>query len=580
MYNWNITPHQNIIDLVNRNNSTQLQVADFSFSIPKWITAPGAKEINTTITLTALPGTGLHGEREVFYRRINLKEHIEVHPATFITQATTLHEALPDINRTYGLGLTTSDCFNEVIEVPQNGTRKSFVIHTRSESLLFVGDVAIMVGETPTPDVDAVTRRHYLVLGNVPVTRSINKFICIGADGRRSTDFVFLSNTKNITQCDISKVVQSVLEGFLVYGSFAFDLVDVDGGLIPVVAGMLVVDSFGTVKGFRAPGSFDVLPPVIYHHPAVSFTYAIDSIIGVKRYDDSGHADIFYSAELPYLPVMLRVLEDGHLLTVSPMFTGDGPFIPNQKAEMLRIDKLLPSGNLDPLFMPITVSTTSIAFQDVIVSDIAGDSDGNIFVLFGQQQGLDTSSPNLVINGKRLIPLDFNPEVSCAWNPVVKFTATGHCDDTFKHILGVYKSQVLYGLTPDRIPGPDEQRLIVKNGVVTVFVNRINPITGFLHVQPVQFNRFGDLLLMDGEAYLEQYKWTLFEGFVAQSNGLILAYGEVQTASMGLYGRPYSSVCVYNANGIVKGVLWKDFTDTIDSSAVVSQIFILEHPNV
>lgn len=107
---------------------------------------------------------------------------------------------------------------------------------------------------------------------------------------------------------------------------------------------------------------------------------------------------------------------------------------------------------------------------------------------------------------------------------------------------------------------------------------RRNPVTGYEHRQPIQFNLAGNEILLSGQGYKLQYKWTNLLNILAQSNGLFLGYGVMQSfLNSGNYGLPYSAVGRYKQNGEVDTLIWRSPGPSGTSNPVVKQVFVKEH---
>jgi hypothetical protein len=102
-------PKQILLDLINDQNSSSLQVAMLTFGLPTAATGSSPAR-DTDLILTAVQGSGYTGSVTVSYNRVDMATIPGVRATVFQKgDATKISDLIPEINTAYQLALTTDD---------------------------------------------------------------------------------------------------------------------------------------------------------------------------------------------------------------------------------------------------------------------------------------------------------------------------------------------------------------------------------------------------------------------------------------------------------------------------------------
>lgn len=570
---------------LNEANNTLLKANNFDFSAPVVDLSHG-DQVNTSLVISSKVGSGFYGEKTIYYKRTDLAELLKRGVHDLETTEFLLADIIPEVNELYSVKLEPIDYYN--VNIPNvdstNPLAKRIVpIIANPESLLFTGTCMLPLGKdiAPIVDQDNIIRNTYAVIEGLPVDKASKMFIRLKSNGDIDSSFNFLGNTNNISSFSIGKVFQLPNDRYILTGFFVFDLVLPTGSIQQITAASITVDNFGMVIGFENNVVFQSnLQLKTYEHRNYPYKFSInlasDSVSKIVRYFSNGLPDTDYVADIDFAPPMLAVDSIGRLYVVSFLYNST---ILGITFTQRSISRLTQNGTVDTTFNPIYIRSSSSLYQNIDIADICFNDDGGFFVLFTSLLGVDAGSPCPVINDVPIVPLHQSATALNSWNPVVAFNDDGSINATFNCSLPQMQGSVVYDNVVNSPPA-NTKRLVSNGGLVTFFTKRPNPITGFTHIQPLQFNELGKPQLQSGQDYLNQYKLNTITGLEIFSNGEIVVSGQMQTLTYnGEYSTPYSAVAVYNADATIKQVLFKSINAVSLSNLTVSQIFIQEQPN-
>ena len=209
--------------------------------------------------------------------------------------------------------------------------------------------------------------------------------------------------------------------------------------------------------------------------------------------------------------------------------------------------------------------------------DLCPNDAQGFYLAFAPIGGLDSSSNVPVVNGRSLLTIDVLSQTSYAWSPIARFEADGELDLSFKTTLNGHRGHTLYEPTGSPLTW-GKKAIIAEGEKIHLMTYRRNPVTGFEHRQPIQFNLSGSEVLLSGQGYKLQYKWTDLLNLISQSNGFFIGYGTMQSfLNSGNYGNAYSAVSRYKQNGEVDTVIWRSPGPSGTSDPVVKAVFLKEH---
>lgn len=585
-----------LIDLINRKNGTNLRVQDFSISDPE-VDVNAEIGTDTKVTLTPLAGSGYYGVRSQYYTRMNVDTIFGVQPITVQpTTQVSLSEFLPEINAFYGIHLKEEDIYDTAIPAydPLHPTApRSVTLAIRPTSYFFQGSYDFVFGivNNAIAEDDGVTRTYYFWVDGLPIDQVKQSLKCFNADGTQNSAFNFLSNVSDIQTWTVDKIVKLQQNGqnFLIFeGEFELAYTEYGTGTnvpLAVYGGVLVFiggEGNGTLI-VAAPNKLfsENINAVIFEHPANSFSYEIDSLnlthdSHLYRYTNEATIDATFIPAISYQPKFIRVTPDNKIYTVSDVYEGADPANNGTLTKLIRVDRLTATGAFDTTFSTLYIRSSDPAYDPVPVMDICPIDTGGCYLAFVPLRTTDISAPHPVINGTSLLQVIVGAGATYSWNPVIRLHQDGAIDNTFKHVLPGLRSPAIY--EPNGSPVTWGTKALVSEGEKTFLMTyRRNPITGYEHRQPIQFNLIGEEVLLSGQGYKHQYKWTQLLDIIPQSNGLFLGYGLMQTyQSNGTLSAPFSAIGRYKQNGEIDRLIWRSPGPVGNSNPTVKKVFLSE----
>lgn len=576
---------QILIDLINRKNGTNLRVRDFDISDPI-VNVNHLTGTDTQIILTPLVGSGYYGERSQFYTRMDVDTIFSAQAITIQpTIETTLLEFLPQINAFYGTHIKAEDVYDAPIPAYDSlhpTTPRSVTLAIKPTSYFFQGSYDFVFGivNNAVQEADGVLRTYHFWIDGLPPNQVNQSFPCYNVDGTQNTAFNFLSNVTQIDTWTVERITRGPANSFIFEGEF-----DIAFGADLTVHSYqsLKIDETGHVTGAYVNKYF---PPLyidtLFEHPDVSFKYAIEPLNLTQdshlfRYTVAGDLDTTFVPAIPYQPKFIRITPDNKVYTVSDVYEGTDPST-NALTKLIRVDRLTSLGLYDPAFTPIYIRSSDTQYDPVPVMDICPIDTGGFYLAFVPSRTTDVNAPYPIVNGVGLREVILGAGATYSWNPVIRFHQDGALDNTFKHSLPGLRSPAVY--EPNGSPLTWGTKALVSEGEKTFLMTyRRNPITGYEHRQPFQFNLVGGEVLLSGQGYKSQYKWTNLLDIISQSNGLFLGYGMMQTyQSNGTLSAPYSAIGRYKQNGEIDRLIWRSTGPVGNSNPVVKKVFLKEVP--
>lgn len=580
-------PKAVLMALINLRNNTNLDVSDFEIGAPIPC-QDAARASNTQVTITPVAGTGFYGDRTIYYDRLDLGIFNTYPAATIPINELTLYEYLPVLNALYDLHLTEADVYDAPIPAfdPANPTlRRELPVIAKADSFFFQGSYTFSFGTSnlPLPEMDGVIRRFYLYIDGLSITDVKKSLISLNANGTTNTDFTFLVNATSIDAFEVTRVYRRTDGSFVLNGNFTLVFMDGQGVPRPVsTAKGLLVSATGRVTGssmftyFDTPGKSPV-----YEAVGVPFKYVIDDAdltqqCRLYRFDEQGVTDRSFAPEITYRPEFVRITRTGKIYTISAQFVGADPHNNNLPAKLMRIDRLLPTGSFDPAFYPVFIGVSNATYAVLPIFDLCEMDTGGFSVVFKPVATSNIGSVSPVINGRKILQVDPVNNPLYSWNPVAVFNADGSQNTQFSDSLKSFSSNALYVLDSS-LEFKDTSCLYARGNLITFMTYRMNPMTGFSHRQPIQFDLSGALKLLSGQRYIEQYRFVDLKHTLMQTNGVFVAYGVLQTLqASGTYSAPYSAVVVYHADGTIHKTLWRSPGASAGALPQVTQVFLEE----
>jgi hypothetical protein len=147
--------HAILLELLKNYDGSIYPSSDYVFSDPVALTGQDAivgvtKDANgvnqpivrnTRIFLTPVAKTGNYGPRVIYYNRIHVSDLGTI--TVPIGTATTIYEALPQINTNYGIGLSQDDVVDAPLPAPDSNGYVTVTLSIKPTSVLFYGTVKV-----------------------------------------------------------------------------------------------------------------------------------------------------------------------------------------------------------------------------------------------------------------------------------------------------------------------------------------------------------------------------------------------------------------------------------------------------
>lgn len=577
-----------LFDMINATNNTQLKAEDFEVSLPEIYVGSKTKR-NTFIVISGKASTGYYGSSEIAYDRLNISDVFDRKVFSYNPQTElTLFDLIPTINEFYGIELKEEDLINVDIPAydPLHPTApRSIIISAQPASYFFTGSYTLTFGiaNIPTVEQDNIARTYYLYIGGYGLQDIKESMISLNFDGSINADFTFLVNAVGIDSYSLNRIERLKNGWFVLNGDFSLTYQNSNQELVPVSnCKSILFDITGFIIDTFAEPYFAGTSNKFYEVTNGNYKYIVDagnSSVANQVYRfraDTGFLDNTYLASINYVPSMIRVLEDGRIYTVSSPTSMPDPYNNFVPVSQIRIDRLLEDGTLDSTFNPVFIKSSDVRYSVQELYDLLPEATGTVVLYFKPTAGLSNTSPVPVVNGNRIATLNTISQIRYTWNPVIRLNADGSTDSTFNSSLQQFDEGVVMSL-PQSVMEKDNKYLVSTSQNLTVFTYRKNPITGYLHMQPLQFERNGAMHLYAGQYYVNQYQWTDLKEIFAQSNGLFLGYGSMRgILNNDTFSIPYSCFVRYSSNSAVDKVLWRSPGPTGTSNPIIERAFMDE----
>lgn len=576
------SPEEILMDEINFKNNTNLLYSKFVFSTPTPATLAG-ENVNTMVTLVPVAATGYYGSKDIYYKRIDLAQALAaptgmINPANF----TMLSDLIPQINTTFGIVLKSSDYVD--VPLPVYSSLDSVVTPTvlitaPASSLLFTGSYNLPLGPVlPAAPADGESYAYYIWVSGYPLFDSTGfsnhaKMITsVMADGSPNYGFTFLKNVVGvITQLDIQEVFSTNDGRLILNGNFNFKATlsnNLPGETTIIQGQSLVFDLQGAVVSFGANRLFNEVagqqyaetkPFALNKTKYCTATQTEANSFGVYKYSDTGIEDTSFDISFfTNIPSILSVCDDGKLYVVSDRVAGpDG-------TPVKYIDRLNENGTIDNSFNRVTFGSVN-GLELLPIVQLLPITGNGFAILIDPLYGTSVNSVLPTINGTPLAPQ--GQSSNYAWNPILRFSQNGTLDPLFKSELKNNLDRSIYWENQTTLE--DTINPIIYNSDVIGFMTfKQNQITGFGHNQPITFDKFGNLELLDGKIYSEQYHWYDVWNVINQPNGSFVAYGTMleKLPTGGWATAVINCLATYNSNSSVNKLIFRAPKFDIDSN--------------
>lgn len=551
-----------LMDKINAENLSELDVGDFLFSAPTAATLTFS-DINTKVVLTPKVSSGYFNSRDIFYKRIDIAQILDNRNVEIlVTTETLLSELIPQINTLFGINLTADDYVDTAIPALVDGVEHSVVVQIKPTSYLFVGTTNLVLGErAETIDDAGYARNIFIVTDSEDAVVYENKLVVLNSDFAVSDNFVPMRNATDITKHRIDKMIPLSNKDLYLGGEFEFSAAVGANPLEALVCGSIILSPTGAVKATSPGLMFGPGVLSLYGlNRGVDKVYVVDptGLIGVNannlyRYDNTGALEAYGAIGIAYTPTLIRLCDDGKLYTVSPEYTAPLISDPLTSAKHIRIDRLNIDGTLDNTFSTVYIRSTGVA--DVTpVLDLRPLNSAGAYVVLKTIHGAGTDGFTPIVNDVPFVN-GLDP-IDCSFNPVFRFNQDGTYNTTFKNIL--------LNNDPDSIviDGAEFEvnDTVLSDGQskVAFLTKRINTLTGYTHRSPISFTSLGNVVNIAPSRMSNDIRWITAEKMVPLITGKFLVYGQGHTRlPAGGWSTASSLVALYNESSQLEYVIYK-----------------------
>ena len=612
-----LTPTVVLTDLINAKNNTNFTASNFVFGSPI-VTNVLSDPSQTSVTITPVVNSNFYGVQTIHYKRINIADVFNSKIVQVLaTSAINLSDVIAEICVDYGINLLSTDYVNVALPAynSNNPIAPRFVTITMSSSsLLFYGSFNFQLGPrlVPLPNTNTVVRNYFVCLSGLNLTDAKKSIVSLNEDGTTNTLFNFLSNVTAITNFIPDTVLQNTNGNYTLLGDFSLTYTDTSNVSHTVTVQTLVINSLGVVVGYNTARLFNVNTTISYQRNVnTTFNYVVDSYLdsslgcngsGIFRYLDSGLLDTTFNpvtphtASIPYAPQFIRICDDGKIYTVSnPLATND-PANTIASPSMVRIDRLHSDGTIDTSFTTVHITLSNSSANAFLVIDLLPMLNNGFVFTINPTYGLDMGAWKVLVNGNALVNNSQVNGVAYSWNNFIKILDDGSFDPNF--------NKALLQNTPDSICSTNGSGSPIFNQVnagfatfnsfsnkqvninvlsnflnkYTVFNYKLNPITGYYSIQPLTFDSQGNMQYLNGLDYLEQFMVVGPINVITETNGYIIAYGNIQTILPGGGFSPvYLALFRYKNDCTVDSIVMRVDglnLNTSVSNVSISQVFV------
>ena len=501
-------PHaQFVFDQINSANAISLSPYDFTLSAPTVYSNPQYPTLNTQITITPAELTGYSGSAVVYYNRIDISQVLGTQSANIVpaTNATLLSDIIPQINSAYGLDLQTGDYTDAPLPtIPVTQTTPepvSVTVAIDPACLKYTGTYNYILNYQNNSTTLTVNPNNpnarALIVFSAPSTTPINQqAMLFNLYAQQDTSFSLAINASNITEFTItSSFYEKTTNTLYLNGVF---------NLTYTVGTTQTTGSFTTLvinsQGFITQG---LVAPLF--NLQTGFNWAVNRCSGLYyafnsdasapeslvRYLPTGLVDTTFSPNLPYAPVSVFPQAGGNIYIVSPVFTAVNPYNTAQIAQpLVRIDRLLPTGQLDSSFNTVYLSASIVNSTICTVTDILETSIGTVELLVNELTGYGVNSNVPVINSRPLVMTNSTAGSAVTWIPLISLLMNGSINVSFNNVLNSYTSSAI-SIDPTKTNTPS-LNLNFFNGRTTFWAYVQNPVNAQNCFVPLSFDTFGN----------------------------------------------------------------------------------------
>lgn len=569
-----------LMDEINIKNGTNLVSNDFDFSSPVSVIVPNST-VNTKITITPKETTLFYGSKDIFYKRLDLGVILATPEGLVVPgNSTLLSQIIPNINSVFGIGLRTEDYNEQSLPIygsVNSGIIPRVIVQAKNTSLLFIGQCSLALGPvTPDSAVLDPALRYYLHMSGYTDVDYSKMIVCFDSKGVIDTSFSFLQNTTSVTTVNILRSILLNNGNLVLNGLFILSIFN-SGDVSPLAVNCqsITIRPDGSIASYSSTFLFNSNHNVFYtRNTNVPFIYTVDSanntrVNKIYRYNQVGVLDSTYISALSYVPVTMALSSDGLLYTASSVYD---IIINSVLTKQVRIDRLLENGSIDTTFTPVIITGEGVDFPLPVVQ-IAPITNNGFWILLQPLLGTSVSGSPPVINGVQLVPSGITTAMS--FNPIVRFAQSGLMIPTFKSLLKDNLENSIFTFVGSGL-NIGTRPLFVTDTAAGFLTYKDNPVTGFTHRQPISFNAIGDVRLLSGPAYFDQYRWISAPNVTIQPDNKFSVHGTLQLKELtGGWGTTVNALGQYNSDGSISRILYSvSLTDTLNNPLSIRSVHL------
>jgi hypothetical protein len=562
----NPLPHaQFVFNQINSANAISLSPYDFTLSPPSDYSNAQYPTLNTQITITPAELTGYTGSMTVYYNRINISQVLGTQSTSIVPaiNATLLSDIIPQINTAYGLDLQTGDYTDAplpVIPVTQTTPEPiSVTIAIDPACLKYTGTYNYILNYQNNSTTLQVSPNNpnarALIVFNTPSATLINQQVMLfNLYGQQDTSFSLAINASNITTFTIASSFYEKTTNTL-YLNGVFDLTYTIG--VTQTTGnytTLILNS----QGFITQG---LVTPLF--NLETGFNWAVNRYLGLYyafnstaspslslvRYLPTGLVDTTFVPNIPYAPVSVFPQAGGNIYIVSTAFIAVNPYNTAQIAQpLVRIDRLLSTGQLDSTFNTVYLSASIIGNNICTVTDILETSVGTVELLVNELSGYGVNSNVPVINNTPIVPTNSTSGSTVTWTPLISLLMNGSINVSFNNVLNSYTSSVI-SIDPTKTNTPS-LNLNFYNGRTSFWAYVKNPINAQSCFVPLSFDIFGNPYYYSLQSYQNLPIYQSMSVINTYSDGTYVIKGTLASINMnGVLSAQKDLAAIINPDG-------------------------------
>jgi hypothetical protein len=576
-----VSSKQTVLNEINALNNTNLTFDQIEFSLPN-VENPVGSNWNTSVQVVGIKGSSYTGAATIYYKRLDLASVLATPSADIIPgNFTLLSELIPTINSLCGINLQASDYFDQPLPAydPLNlNAIPRVMVTAKSDSYMFYGAYSLQLGvRKPLPVDTGVTRAYYIQVDGYSVTDYNKMFVSVDNNGNTNSSFSFLRNATGITKVNTVNSILLNNDDIALNGSFGFTM-NAPGTTTPTVvdASSIILRNDGSVKSFSNTTFVSLGTPITNKN--VPWLYVVDPTIPsnsshLYRYGQDGVLDSSFNPVIPYTPALVSLCDDGKIYTVSPEFTAPLATNNNIPSKQVRLDRFTSAGlpdGVNPNNALLTILSGNGNSSPITFAQIVPIVNNGFWALMLPVTGVSLAANSPVVNGVPFVPGGI--QTASAWNPVVRFAQDGSLFPTPSTLLLNNQPTSIYEPIGSSLTQGD--KVLVGDASTVAFLSyKANPITGYVHKQPLLFNDLGEQRLLSGINYKNLYRWSYAQGLMRESNGKLTCFGAFSAiVNGGGWNDFIQTVARYKSDGSVDNLLFQDLT----AGSVIKNVLMSE----